>query len=179
VTGTEKVLSIAGIAAAIAWAASRTQKGQEVTADAVAGVIAAGGAVADALLPRGIRNNNPGNIEYIAVPSKAWRGQVGKDGRFGIYDKPENGVRAIGKELLLDYSRGIRTVRGAISNWAPPHENNTAAYVNAVAEAIDVAPDQQINIPAVLGRMVAAIIQHENGMQPYSQAELELWARAA
>jgi len=50
--------------------------------------------------PRGIRNQNPGNIDYNS--RNDWQGQIGKEpgGRFAIFDTPENGIRALGKLLL-------------------------------------------------------------------------------
>jgi hypothetical protein len=179
VTGTQKALTAAGIATAILYALTRTKAGQEVTADALENIIAGGAAVAGALLPRGIRNNNPGNIEWIAEAAKRWRGMISSDGRFGIFDKPENGVRAIGKELLLDESRGIRTVRGLISNWAPSHENNTAAYIVAVKTALGVAADEPISVRDRLPDLVGAIVKHENGIQPYTERELRAWVYLA
>lgn len=200
-TATEKVLTLAGVAAAIAWAASRTKKGEEVAADAVEEVIRAGGAavdgvvhvvdqVAQALRPRGIRNNNPGNIDWIADPAKRWRGMLaleppgsvyGKSyaARFGVFASAADGVRAIGKELMLDWNRGVRTVRGFINNWAPPNENDTGSYVRAVAGELGVGVDQVLRIDTDLPRLVAAIIRHEQGEQPYGLTELEMWARAA
>ncbi len=54
---------------------------------------------------RGIRNNNPGNIDYNQ--RNAWQGQLGlglgvTKPRFARFDTPENGIRALGK-LLLAY----------------------------------------------------------------------------
>ena len=132
---------------------------------------------------RGIRNNNPGCIDWIEDPSKRWQGMVRKEtkaegGRFGVFDHPSNGVRAIGRELLLDERRGVRTVRGLIENWAPPGENNTMAYAKQVAKAVGVAPEQAIDVKAQLPVIVAAIIRHENGVQPYATADLERWVYA-
>jgi hypothetical protein len=96
-------------------------------------------------------------------------------GRFGVFDGPANGVRAIGHELLLDVSRGISSVRGLIDNWAPPGENDTGAYAKAVANAVGVAPEQRIDVRAQLPQIVAAIIKHENGVQPYPAEDLQKW----
>ena len=42
--------------------------------------------------PKGIRNNNPMNLEFRT--SIQWRGQLGSDGRFVVFDTPLNGLRA-------------------------------------------------------------------------------------
>lgn len=117
---------------------------------------------------RGLRNNNPGNIENNGIP---WDGLSSRqtDSRFYQFESPEWGIRALGK-ILLNYQRhhGIDTVRGIVNRWAPPIENDTAAYVAAVARRVGVEPDEPINVARVLPALTAAIIKHENGIQPYS-----------
>lgn len=126
-------------------------------------------------LPRGIRNNNPGNIRTLPA-SRAWRGQIGDDGGgYGVYDRPENGVRALGKQLLKYAAEGLNTVAAIINRWAPPVENATAAYVSAVARALSVGVNEPIDVHARLPELAAAIIRHENGMQPYTMAEIREW----
>lgn len=128
------------------------------------------------MTPRGIRNNNPGNIEYHA--SIPWQGQTGSDGRFATFDTAHNGIRALAKQLIIYEDKyGLWTVRGIINRWAPPVENNTSAYVNAVAKVVGVDPDDIISTHGkeTLTRLVKAIIQHENGQQPYSD-EVISWA---
>lgn len=142
---------------------------------------------------RGIRNNNPGNIDYN--PRNDWQGQLGLElgvtkPRFARFDSPENGIRALGK-LLINYrgkdgmpgigAPGIDTVRETISRWAPGTENDTEAYIKAVARAVGVESNQPIDIkkPAVLTGMVTAIIAHENGGNPYAPATIAEGVRRA
>ena len=127
--------------------------------------------------PRGIRNNNPGNIEI----GEKWQGIATgdaiqsfqqKEDRFIVFSSPEFGVRAITKILqTYNVKHGLNTVRGIINRWAPPFENDTEAYVNSVAEAIGVGPDVRIDTSSahVLNPLIGAIIRHENGEQPYSE----------
>jgi len=129
---------------------------------------------------RGIRNNNPGNIETGAK----WQG-VAKDedlnteqkgeSRFVVFESPEFGIRSITK-IMQTYrtKHGLSTVRGIINRWAPPFENNTDAYVDAVAEFMGVGPDDRIDTtnPKILLPLVSAIIKHENGVQPYSESTI-------
>jgi hypothetical protein len=136
-------------------------------------------------LPRGIRNNNPGNIDWIENPAKRWNGMIRKETlaevshpRFGVFDTAGAGVRALGRELLLDGNRGVRTVRGLITAWAPGNENNTAAYIRAVASALHVQPADVIDVDVYLPRLAAAIIQHENGVQPYLLSDLTRWVHS-
>jgi len=127
--------------------------------------------------PRGIRNNNPGNIEIgekwqgIAKGDEVQSFQV-KEDRFIVFSSPEFGVRAVAK-ILQTYrvKHGLSTVRGIINRWAPPFENDTEAYISSVAKTIGVSPDAKIDTssPHVLNPLIGAIIRHENGEQPYSE----------
>ena len=133
----------------------------------------------DAGAPRGIRNNNPGNIEWSA--SQTWQGQVGSDGRFIIFSDAHWGLRALAR-LLSNYRRlhGLTTVQGLIGRWAPSGENNTSAYVSAVASAVGVRPNQELTFAGdQFVRLVAAIVQHENGQQPYTTAQIRAGINAA
>ena len=132
-------------------------------------------------IARGLRNNNPGNIDYN--PSNDWQGQLPPDPaiekRFARFDTPENGIRALAK-LLINYRgkdgmpgvglQGIDTVRETINRWAPSVENNTEAYVKAVSVEAGVLPNESIDIRdrRILLGVVTAIIKHENGGNPYS-----------
>ncbi len=127
-------------------------------------------------LPRGVRNNNPGNIDYN--PNNKWFGQIGieqdvPNPRFAKFDSPENGIRAIAKLLVGYHAKGFNTVRLMINRWAPPVENDTGAYVNSVANKMDIGPDEKLHVSSyMLQVMVTAIIEHENGYQPYSSDQI-------
>ncbi|EHC1644172.1 hypothetical protein JT650_000242 [Escherichia coli] len=129
---------------------------------------------------RGIRNNNPGNLEYSKT--NPWVGQTGDDGRFAKFETPEHGIRALGRNLLSYQRQGIDTVSDIINRWAPPADNNnTDAYIQAVCAQLGVAPDQQLDAsnPDTLKALCAAIIHHENGNQPYSDQQLSSGVSAA
>lgn len=122
--------------------------------------------------PRGIRNNNPGNVRYDGVTP--WRGMVGVDNAgFIVFERPEYGIRAMAR-ILTNYSQvhGLNTVAGIINRWAPSSENDTGAYVEHVARVLGVAPDQTIDVQARMAELIAVIIRHENGEQPYTVAQL-------
>ena len=118
---------------------------------------------------RGIRNNNPGNIDN----KQPWQGLMPKgemtkeqkaEKRFAVFAEPKWGIRAIAKLLqTYEHKYKLDTVRGIIHRWAPPVENNTDAYVNAVAAALHVEPDQRIDVDHRLTafNLVNAIIAHE------------------
>jgi hypothetical protein len=124
----------------------------------------------DMTKPRGIRNNNPGNIEYTGTQ---WKGldNPASDGRFMRFIAPEWGIRALARTLdTYHNTHGIDTVRGIINRWAPSFENNTGSYIGHVAQSVGVSADQPFDVNAKMPQLVRAIIQHENGEQPYSTA---------
>jgi len=123
--------------------------------------------------PRGIRNHNPGNIDRT---TERWQGMAAdqsSDKRFVVFSAPVWGLRALAK-VLLSYQRkhGLRTPAAIIGRWAPPVENDTGAYARQVAKALGVGVNDQIDLqrPETLQRILPAIVQHENGQQPYSTA---------
>ena len=106
--------------------------------------------------PRGVRNNNPGNIDRISTP---WQGEdrsaaaIAREQRFCVFLTPQAGFRALAKTLLT-YQRkhGLRTVKEIIGRWAPPVENDTGAYVRQVAAAVGVAPSEIIRLDNAVTR---------------------------
>ncbi|HCB3279726.1 TPA: hypothetical protein MYU74_000759 [Klebsiella pneumoniae] len=140
----------------------------------------AGGGETSADGPRGVRNNNPGNLE--ASSSNPWVGQTGSDGRFAKFETPEHGIRALGRNLISYQRQGIDTVGEIINRWAPPSDNNdTAAYIKAVCAQLGVTANQPLDAsnPDTLQALCAAIIKHENGTQPYSSDQLSTGVSAA
>ncbi|EAW5858786.1 structural protein [Salmonella enterica] len=120
--------------------------------------------------PRGIRNNNPGNIRW----GDDWKGLVPKSQRtdkdFCQFITPEYGIRAM-IVILRNYQRkhGLNTITGIINRWAPTNENNTQACIDSVAKATGTAPDQFVRTDdsRFMMKLLQAIIRHENGEQPY------------
>lgn len=119
------------------------------------------------LLPRGIRNHNPGNIKL----GTAWDGLSDEqnDDVFCQFKEPVLGIRALMRILLVyRFNYKIRTIEDIIGRWAPPSENDTEAYINYVCKVSDRLPDEILDnsIEHYLP-IVKAIIKMENGMQPY------------
>ncbi|MEC4091152.1 virion protein [Pseudoalteromonas rubra] len=115
--------------------------------------------------PLGIRNNNPLNIEA----RERWLGAAGDDGRFVIFETPEHGIRAAGR-ILRTYAlrHGRKTVNTIIARWAPPEDDNdTEGYIDFVANRAGVRPDKELTGDEY-PRVLEAMIQMENGQQPYS-----------
>lgn len=116
-------------------------------------------------MSRGLANNNPGNIRRSKV---RYLGEVipSRDAAFKQFASAEWGYRAI--FVVLDTYRrrhGIDTLQGMIARWAPPSENDTQAYIRAVAQQTGLDPAQAIDTQdrATMIPLAAAISRVENG----------------
>lgn len=125
-------------------------------------------------LPRGIRNNNAGNVEYS--PANKWLGLADNpsDGRYCRFNHPRYGIRAF-VLLLLKYQTEYRlkTISAMLNRYAPRQDNNaTDAYIEYVAKAAGVTGKTPVSIRdfRTAKAIVTAIIEFENGMQPYPEA---------
>lgn len=124
--------------------------------------------------PRGIRNHNPGNIRRTSDP---WQGLAvpQTDREFFTFKTAIYGIRALAR-VLINYQdeHKLRTIRQIICRWAPAKENDTAAYVASVEKATGFEADRPLDMHkfAHLEPVVKAIIHHENGQQPYTDAEI-------
>jgi hypothetical protein len=126
---------------------------------------------------RGMRNNNPGNLE-----ANNWTaglpGYVGSDGRFAKFDNPQDGAAALDRNLQGYGRKGINTPLAIASTWAPGSErgNNPGAYGSAIAQALNVGPNDPVDLsdPGTRGKIGQAIAFVENGpgkaTAPASQA---------
>ena len=79
--------------------------------------------------------NNPGNLR-----------PVGSSSGFQQFATPEEGISAADKNLQAYGKKGVNTLRGVISRWAPPSENDTETYINTVAKKIGLDPDAKIDL---------------------------------
>lgn len=122
---------------------------------------------------RGVRNNNPGNIDRNATKWQGMAADQSGDKRFIVFTSPQYGIRALAKTLLTYQSRyQLMTIRKIINRWAPPVENDTGAYVAAVAKACGVGPDDHVDCDeiSVMRPLVVGIIAHENAGYRYPPA---------
>jgi len=91
-------------------------------------------------LPRGIRNNNPGNIRK----GNSWKGLIkpGADSAFDQFENVPYGVRALYYTLYTYMTKhGLLSIRGIISRWAPPIENQTDKYIQYVSARLNRSAD--------------------------------------
>ena len=136
------------------------------------------------MIPRGQRNNNPGNLDYN--PKNKWVGQRGietgvPNPRFAVFDSPENGIRALVR-LLLNYilRYKLTTVEQIIKRYAPSNENFTDAYVTGVQKDSGIGTNKidPANVEQMFA-LVVAIIKHELGTQPYHTSVIREGLRRA
>ena len=117
-------------------------------------------------LPRGLRNNNRGNIRRN---SDVFQGEkTSSDREFKQFKSMAYGYRAIFK-ILSNYGRNyhLKTIRQMIGRWAPENENDTGAYVKAVSDYAGIPADDPIDINdrEQMIRIVAGMSKVENGRE--------------
>ena len=121
---------------------------------------------------RGIRNNNPGNIEKGA----RWKGLAKQqlDSRFATFVNPLWGIRAMGRILRSYRRRGVKTVAQIINVWAPSHrtdgtfENHTKAYIDRVCHITGWEPSTVVT-EADYAEIAYAMHIVENGGHFYNK----------
>lgn len=115
----------------------------------------------DPTQPRGLRNNNPLNLEF-----RDGQGATSSDGRFGVYPTMSDGVAANARQLIsYQDNRGLNTVNAIIGRWAPSSENDVGAYAGSVAKSMGVSPDAPVNLhdPKVMASLITGMSKVENG----------------
>jgi len=117
-------------------------------------------------LPRGIRNNNPGNIRLSKI---RWQGQKlpqQNDEDFVEFSDATYGLRALMRLFLTYYIKyGLDTVEAIINRYAPPYENATDSYIYHVSKFIKKRRRNKIDLTdkKILIELSKAIVLHENG----------------
>ena len=114
---------------------------------------------------RGLRNNNPGNIEKN---STKWQGLCDKqtDSRFFQFKSMAYGYRAMFRTLrTYNTHHNKKTITEIINRWAPPVENATDNYIRVVSNRAKIRPNVEIDInnKSVMCRLVEAMSYVENG----------------
>lgn len=118
-------------------------------------------------LPRGLRNNNPGNIR---INDDLFQGEIrpSKDKSFKQFTTMAYGYRAMFK-ILSNYFKNYKldTIRKMITRWAPQKENHTEAYIKAVSDYAGIPADDPINVNdrEQMIRIVSGMSRVENGRE--------------
>jgi len=115
-------------------------------------------------LPRGLRNNNPGNIRKTPT---MWQGEVtGSDKSFKTFVSMEYGYRAMFVLLRSYIDKGYDTIEKIITRYAPPSENTTSSYIKHVTERTGISKNKKLKFSdsQSMKDLVAAISKSENGV---------------
>jgi hypothetical protein len=136
----------------------------------VGGLLLLGGGTAVYMQTRGLRNNNPLNIQD---DGEAWEGldTPRNDGTFLRFVSPEYGIRAAGI-IINNYvtKDGVApTVAGITSRWSTTDQ---AAYAANVSSWMNVDPNATLDLSSALPSLVAAMTRMENGLNPYDDATI-------
>ncbi len=114
---------------------------------------------------RGLRNRNPGNIRRSTTLFKGEEPQS-SDAEFKQFRSMAWGYRAMFVILNTYNSKyGLDTIRSMIERWAPPIENHTDIYIDAVSRRAMLDADTPIDTRQreVMIPLVAAMSHVENG----------------
>lgn len=116
------------------------------------------------LIPKGIRSNNPLNLQ--------------PGGKEAVFSSPEEGITAGVRNILRNY-QGL-TLAQYVHKYAPGNgPGNTpaseAAYLADLSSKTGVAPNQvpNLNDAKTLTPLVSAQIRHENGQNPYDKGTID------
>ena len=116
--------------------------------------------------PRGLRNNNPLNIERTG---DRWRGMSPeqRDPRFVQFVAPEWGIRAA-VVILRNYQRRyhLHTLTETLHRYAPAVENHTKRYIERVSSRAGISPDTHLDLTdrELVSRLIEAMWLVECGV---------------
>jgi hypothetical protein len=114
---------------------------------------------------RGLRNNNPGNLVITGIN---WQGKIpvaqNTDKTFEQFTNLYYGIRAAALDIINDTKEHDYTLRQLITEYAPPFQNNTAAYINYVSSQTGLNPDAPVIFTSdTLTAILRAVFEVENG----------------
>jgi hypothetical protein len=115
------------------------------------------------MIPRGIRNNNPGNLVISRIP---WKGKVpvkqNTDGVFEQFTKMEYGIRAMMMDLCNDIKKdSLNTVRKLLTEYT---KTDLESYIKTVCRITGLKENDKL-IPGedTIFSLISAMSFVENG----------------
>ncbi|EDS4115545.1 lytic transglycosylase domain-containing protein [Salmonella enterica subsp. enterica serovar Braenderup] len=117
-----------------------------------------------AYLSRGIRNNNPGNLNFAG--QKGATLESGPNARFASFPTMLEGVAALDRQVMLYLKRGKNTIDQIIDIYAPSSDgNNTSSYKSYLSQYTGLGVKEKIDASnfEVMKKLIQGIINHENG----------------
>lgn len=121
---------------------------------------------------RAERNNNPGNLNFAGQSGATL--EDGSNARFAKFGSTAEGVSALAKQLQRYGERGLDTISKIINKYAPSSENDTQAYIDALAKRLGVSGDQKLDLSdsATLTGLIKGIARHEAGSDYLSDSDV-------
>lgn len=113
----------------------------------------------------GADRHNPGNIR---IPGTK---------KFMSYRSDEEGVRALDRQLLrFEDVHHLDTIAKIISRYAPPEENDTAAYIRNVAKRTGFGARERLDLhdPDVMAKLISAITKQEDTKSDFKPAQVRV-----
>ena len=123
--------------------------------------------------PRGIRNNNPGNLNYAGQDGATK--EAGENGRFAVFSSMQEGVGALYRQLQLYFKRGVNTIEAIVNKYAPAGDNNNvAAYIQQLVGATGKGSGDKLSgeDTDTVFKLMRGIINHENGKGYLSDTDI-------
>ncbi|EKB6250418.1 lytic transglycosylase domain-containing protein [Escherichia coli] len=117
-----------------------------------------------AYLSRGIRNNNPGNLNFTG--QKGATLESGPNARFASFPTMLEGIAALDRQVMLYLKRGKNTIDQIIDIYAPSSDgNNTSSYKSYLAQYTGLGVKEKIDGSnfEIMRKLIQGIINHENG----------------
>lgn len=137
------------------------------------GAMPSRGLIGRSSTPRGIRNNNPGNLNYAR--QKGAEKEGGPNGRFAVFSDMTSGVSALYKQIQLYFQRGTDTISEIVNKYAPASDNNNVmAYINSLVKATGKGAHESLasSDMSTIFNLLKGIINHENGKGYVSDDEI-------
>src|SRR6185312_732883 len=118
--------------------------------------------------PVEVKSNNFAGMRIPGATSAG--GPASNPSGWAHFATPEDGLKGISYQLDR-YAQGkttgkpITTLRGIVSTWAPPSENDTGGLIARAVKVTGFGPDQPLDVsdPKVKAKLIEAMIRGEQG----------------
>lgn len=113
---------------------------------------------------RGIRNNNPGNLNFARQQGASK--ESGANGRFAIFNSMQEGIAALERQIAINVNKhGLNTLAKFVHSYAPAGDkNNESAYIKALQKETGLGANDNIDLSnkKIASGIRNGIIAHEN-----------------
>lgn len=111
-------------------------------------------------------NNNPGNMRYYRIGWHGERPEGIAHGDFTRFDTPQNGLRAMARNLMTLGKRAKQfTIGNVIPVYSPASENNVPRHIKTIVGASGLGRDQVIRSSddATMVKLLRGVVSAESG----------------